>query len=103
MVTNLSLSEPECTLTTGIASGMVTKHPLKELGYEYDSQSAKARASQRRLERMKHVIWKYTFAQDVVVKKHTTLAMSIQGGRLAPEFDPPFFPAFGASRFHLSF
>ena len=59
---------------------MVTKHLLKELGYEgtlvnhVDSQSAKAWASKRGLGRMKHVMLKYIFVQDVVEKKQTTLA-----------------------------
>ena len=60
---------------------MVTKHLLKELGYDVTlvnhvkSQSAKALASKRGLGRMKHVMLKcYVFVQDVVVKKQTTLA-----------------------------
>ena len=65
-------------LTTGISEGMVTKHLLKELGYDVtivnhvDSQSAKARASRRGLGRMKHVMLRYIFVQDVVEKKQTT-------------------------------
>ena len=53
---------------------------LNELGYEVtlvnhvDSQSAKAWASKRGLGRMKHVILKYMFVQDVEDKKQTTLA-----------------------------
>ena len=64
-------------LTTGIAEGMVTKHLLQELGHEVtlmshvDSQSAKAWASRRGLGRMKHVMLKYIFVQDVVEKKLT--------------------------------
>ena len=54
---------------------MVTKHLLQELGHEVilmnhvDSQSAKAWASKRGLGRMKHVMLKYLYVQDVVVKK----------------------------------
>ena len=67
-------------LTTGISEGTVTKHLLKELGNEVtlvnhvDSQSAKAWASKRGLGRMKHVLLKYMFVQDVLDKKQTTLA-----------------------------
>ena len=59
---------------------MVTKHLLQELGHEVifmnhvDSQSAKAWASKRGLGRMKHVMLKYMYAQDVVEKKLTNLA-----------------------------
>ena len=59
---------------------MVTKHFLKELGYEVtlvnhvDSQSAKAWASKRGLGRKKHVLLKYMFVQGVVEKKQTALA-----------------------------
>ena len=51
---------------------MVTKHLLQELGHEVilmnhvDSQSAKAWASKRGLGRMRHVMLKYMFVQDVV-------------------------------------
>ena len=61
--------------TTGIDKGMVTKHLLKEPGYEVtlvnhvDSQSAKAWASTRGLGRMKHAMLKYMFVRDVVEKK----------------------------------
>ena len=54
---------------------MVTKHLLQELGHEVilmnhvDSQSAKAWASNRGLGRMKHVMLKYMYVQDVVEKK----------------------------------
>ena len=80
---SVSLSSVEAelyALTTGISEGMVTKHLLKELGYEVtlvnhvDSQSAKAWASKRGLERMKHVMLEYMFVQDVEEKKQTTLA-----------------------------
>ena len=59
---------------------MVTKHLLQELGHEViimnhvDSQSAKAWASKRGLGRMKHVMLKYMYVQDVVEKKLTNLA-----------------------------
>ena len=59
---------------------MVTKHPLQELGHEVilmnhvDSQAAKAWASKRGLGRMKHVMLKYMYVQDVVEKKLTNLA-----------------------------
>ena len=59
---------------------MVTKHILQELGHEVilmnhvDSQSAKAWASKRGLGRMKHVMLKYMYVQDVVEKKLTNLA-----------------------------
>ena len=59
---------------------MVTKHLLQELGHEVtllnheDIQSAKAWASKRGLQRMKHVMLKYMFVQDVVEKKLTNLA-----------------------------
>ena len=62
-------------LTPGIAEGMMGKHLLRELGHEVtlvnhvDSLSAKALASKRRLGRMKHVVLKYMFLQDVVEKK----------------------------------
>ena len=75
---SLSSAEAELdALTNGISEGMVTKHLLKELGYEVtlvkhvDSQSAKAWAPKRGLGRMKHVMLKYMF---VVEKKQTTLA-----------------------------
>ena len=78
---SLSSAEAELyALTTGMAEGMVTKHLLKELGYEVtlgnhvDSHSAKAWASKRGLGRMKHVMLKYMFVQDVVEKKLTNLA-----------------------------
>ena len=78
---SLSSAEAElCTLTTGVAEGMVTKHLLQELGHEVilmnhvDSQSAKAWASKRGLRRMKHVMLKYMYVQDVVEKKLTNLA-----------------------------
>ena len=78
---SLSSAEAELyALTTRIAEGMVTKHLLQELGHEVtltnhvDSQSAKAWASRRGLGRMKHVMLKYMFVQDVVEKKLTNLA-----------------------------
>ena len=80
---SVSLSSAEAklyALTTGISEGMVTKHLLKELGYEaallnhVDSQSAKAWAYKRGLGPMKHVMLKYMLVQDVVEKKQTTLA-----------------------------
>ena len=78
---SLSSAEAELyALTNGISEGMVTKHLLKELGYEatllnhVDSQSAKAWASRRGLGPMKHVMLKYVLVQDVVEKKQTTLA-----------------------------
>ena len=83
---SLSSAEAELyALTTGISERMVTKHLLKELGYEVtlvnhvDSQSTKAWASKRLLGRMKHVMLKYMFVKDVVEKKlvekkQTTLA-----------------------------
>ena len=58
---------------------MVTNHLLQELGHEVilmkhvDSQSAKAWASKRGLGRMKHVMLKYMYVQDVVEKKLTNL------------------------------
>ena len=58
-------------LTTGIEEGMVTKHLLHEVGHDVilmnhvDGQSAKAWASKRELGRMKHVMLKYMFVQDV--------------------------------------
>ena len=67
-------------LTSGIAEGMVTKHLLREMGYEVtlvnhvDSQSAKAWASKRGLGRMKRVMLYYKFVQNVVEKKQTILA-----------------------------
>ena len=81
---SLSSAEEELhALTTGIAEGMVTKHFLQELGHEVtlmnhvDSQSAKAWASRRGLERMKHVMLnEHMFVQDVVQKKLTSLAYS---------------------------
>ena len=78
---SLSSAEAELyALTTGISEGMVTKHLLNELGYEVtlvnhvNSQSAKAWATKRGLGRMKHVMLKYMFVQDVVEKKQTALA-----------------------------
>ena len=78
---SLSSAEAELyALTTGVAEGMVTKHLLQELGHEVilmnhvDSQSAKAWASKRGLGRMKHVMLKYMYVQDVVEKKLTNLA-----------------------------
>ena len=79
---SLSSAEEELyALTTGVAEGMVTKHLLQELGghevilmNHVDSQSAKARASKRGLGRMKHVMPKYMYVQDVVEKKLTNLA-----------------------------
>ena len=78
---SLSTAEAELyALTTGIAEGMVTKHLLQELGHEVTlvnhvgGQSAKAWASRRGLERMKHVMLKYMFLQDVEEKKLTNLA-----------------------------
>ena len=78
---SLSSAEAEFyALTTGIAEGMVTNHLLQELGHEVipmnhvNSQSAKAWASKRGLGRMKHVMLKYMFVQDVVEKKLTHLA-----------------------------
>ena len=59
---------------------MVTKHLLQEFCHEVllmnhvDSQSAKAWASKRGLGRMKHVMLKYMYVQDVVEKKLTNLA-----------------------------
>ena len=77
----MSSAEAELfALTTGVAEGMVTKHLLQELGHEVilmnhvDSQSAKAWASKRGLGRMKHVMLKYMYVQDVVEKKLTNLA-----------------------------
>ena len=75
-----SRTHQSVSLTTGIVEGMVTKHHLKELGYEVtvvhhvDSQSAQACASKRGLGRMKHVMLKCMFVQDVLEKKQTTLA-----------------------------
>ena len=73
---SLSSAEAELyALTTGVAEGMVTKHLLQELGHEVilmnhvDSQCAKAWASKRGLGRMKHVMLKYMYVQDVVEKK----------------------------------
>ena len=70
---SLSSAEAELyALTSGIAERMVTKHLLQELGHEVTlmndvgSQSAKAWASKRGLGRMKHVMLKYMFVQDVV-------------------------------------
>ena len=78
---SLSSAEAEFyALTTGIAEGMVTKHPLQESGHKVilmnhvDSQLAKAWASKRGLGRMKHVMLKCMFVQDVVEKKLTNLA-----------------------------
>ena len=78
---SLSSAEAESyALTTGIAKGKLTKHLLQEFGHEValmihvDSQSAKAWASKRGLGRMKHVILKYMFVQDVVEKKLTNLS-----------------------------
>ena len=59
---------------------MVTKHLLQELGHEVilmnhvDSTSAKAWASKRALGRMKHVMLKHMYVQDVVEMKLTNLA-----------------------------
>ena len=81
---SLSSAEAELyALTTGVAEGMVTKHLLQELGHEVilmnhvDSQSAKAWASKRGLGRMKHVMLKYMYVQDVVENKLTNLAYII--------------------------
>ena len=70
---SLSSAEAELyALTTGIAEGMVTKHLLQKVGHEVilmnnvDNQSAKAWASKRGLGRMRHVMLKYMFVQDVV-------------------------------------
>ena len=78
---SLSSAEAELSaLTTGVAEGMVTKYLLQELGHEVilmnqvDSQSSKAWASKRGLGRMKHVMLKYMYVQDVVEKKLTNLA-----------------------------
>ena len=78
---SLSSAEAELyALTTGVAEGMVTKHLLQKLGHEVilmnhvDSQSAKAWASKRGLGRLKHVMLKYMYVQDVVEKKLTNLA-----------------------------
>ena len=78
---SLSSAEAEFfALTTGVAEGMVTKHLLQDLGHEVilmnhvDSQSSKAWACKRGLERMKHVMLKYMYVQDVVEKKLTNLA-----------------------------
>ena len=78
---SLSSAEAELyALTTSVAEGMVTKHLLQELGHEVilmnhvDSQSAKAWASKRGLGRMKLVMLKYMYLQDVVEKKLTNLA-----------------------------
>ena len=63
-----------------LPKGLVTKHLLQELGHELvlmnhvDSQSAKALACKRGLGRMKHVVLKYMYVQDVVEKKLTNLA-----------------------------
>ena len=78
-----SLSSAEAELfawTTGVAEGMVTKHLLQELEHQVilmnhvDSQFANAWASKRGLGRMKHVMLKYMYVQDVVEKKLTNLA-----------------------------
>ena len=78
---SLSSAEAELyALTIGMAEGMVTKHLWQELGHEVtlmnhvDRQSEKAWASKRKLGRMKHVILKYMFVQDVVEKKLANLA-----------------------------
>ena len=78
---SLSSAEAELyALATGVAEGMVTKHFLQELGHKVilmnhvDSQSAKAWASKRGLGRMKRVMLKYMYLQDVVEKKLTNLA-----------------------------
>ena len=62
---------------------MVTKHLLQELGHEVilinhvDSQSAKKHGHPREeLGRMKHVMLKHMYVQDVVEKKLTNLAYS---------------------------
>ena len=58
----------------------MTKHLLQELGHQVilmnhvDVQSAKAWASKRELGRMKHVMLKYMYVQDVVEKKLTIVA-----------------------------
>ena len=68
---SLSSAEAELyALTTGVAEGTVTKHLFQDV----DSQSAKAWASKRGLGRMKHVMLKYMYVQDVVEKKLTNLA-----------------------------
>ena len=78
-----SLSSAEAdffALTTGVGEGMVTKHLLQELGHEVilmnhvDSQSAKVSAYKRELGRMKHVMLKYMYVQEVVEKSLTHLA-----------------------------
>ena len=78
---SLSSAEAELyALTTGIAEGMVPKHLLNELGHEVtlvnhvDNQICEGMASKRELGRMKHVMLKYMFVQDVVEKMQTTLA-----------------------------
>ena len=78
---SLSSAEEELyALTTGVAEGMGTKHLLQELGHEVilmnhvDSQSAKAWASKRGFGRIKHVMLKFMYVQDVVEKKLTNLA-----------------------------
>ena len=69
---SLSSAETELfALTTGVAEGMVTKHICKNWDM---NQSAKAWASKRGLGRMKHVMLKYMYVQDVVEKKLTNLA-----------------------------
>ena len=71
---SLSSAEAELyALTIGTGEGMVTRHLLKELGYEVtlvnhvDSQPAQARASERGLRRMKRA---HVRARE---KKQTTL------------------------------
>ena len=77
---HLSSAEAESyALTTGVAEGMVTKHLLQKMGHEVIlmnmlAQSAKAWAPKRGLGRMKHVMLKYMYVQDVVEKKLTNLA-----------------------------
>ena len=77
---SLSSAEAEIyVLTTGISEGVVTKHLVKELGYDVtlvnhvDSQSAKAWASKRGLGRMKHVMLKYMFVHCGEEANHTCL------------------------------
>ena len=85
---SLSSAEAELyALTTGVAEGTVTKHLLQELGHEVilinhvDNQSAKAWASKRGLGRMKHVMLKHMYVQDVVEKKLTNLAITLTQSR----------------------
>ena len=73
---SLSSAEAELyALTTGVAEGMVTKHLLQELGHEVILMNhVDSQASKRGLGRMKHVMLKYMYVQDVVEKKLTNLA-----------------------------